>query len=110
MYTPNSPQNAESALKSLLIIHLFLVAGQIFFGIICFAITPIRGLDFNTSDPLFWLAIGLTAGGFIFSISSYRAKLAAARAKETVKEKLSAYTLAVIRRAAPIEAASLFGI
>lgn len=58
MYSQNLSQNNQPNLKTLLIIHVALLIGQVMFAIVCVGITPNKGFSFNSSDIYFnnrWL-------------------------------------------------------
>jgi divalent metal cation (Fe/Co/Zn/Cd) transporter len=110
MYNQNFTQSNQPNLKTLLIIHIALLIGQLMFAMVCLSITPNKGFSFNTQEPFNWVAIVLTVGGFALSAFLYRMQLSAALKRVSAKEKLLNYTTAIIMRAAPLEAASMFCI
>jgi hypothetical protein len=97
--------------KTISVIHLAMIVGQVVFGITAFYITNSTLINFKPDgDPVFYVVLlliifGILGGSFIFK--QQVAKLAG---KQLLIEKTQGYQTALIIRFALAEGASLFGI
>jgi hypothetical protein len=113
MYIPNQTReiSPKTFLKTISIIHLALMMGQVLFGIVVF--TQVHTITFNlkdTHDPFLLVVPIMAIGSFTASVIVFKQLLNAATAKEPLSAKITAYQSALIVRFALLEGASLFGI
>ena len=110
--TTNPPLNIDDYFKSLKIVHLAFLAGQIMFcGIACFLVFP-GNLPASVSDVrIFNLIVPfVAAAGVAASIYLFRNKLETVKGAANTDEKLTIYRAALIMKYALIEGPSLFAI
>ncbi len=111
-YQTQSQQSPKAILKTLPIIHIALLLGQVLFCIVVFAIqkqTPKFDIS-NTADPFLFVVPVMAIACFAISNFLFRQQLTIAAGKPTVAQKIQTYQAASIVRFAPLEGASLFGI
>ncbi|MBI3135079.1 MAG: hypothetical protein HYZ14_10445 [Bacteroidetes bacterium] len=102
---------SSSQIKSLSIIHLALIAGQVFFAAVCIALTGKTEIILNPEGDIFFILVPAVAVfGLIGSNMIFKKLLDQAKQKTTDDEKISAYRSALIVRYALMEAPSLLGI
>lgn len=102
--------SVTGSIKSMKVMHLALLSGQVIFGLITYFLSETNHFEFNFSDPFFILVSlfaisGPAIGNFIFN-----QKIDLLNKKESLKERISAYQSALITKYALIESPSLFGI
>ncbi|WP_448699512.1 hypothetical protein ACFGVR_21040 [Mucilaginibacter sp. AW1-3] len=105
-----SQQSPKTMLKTIPLIHLGLLGGQVLFAIVTLVITP--GSTFNIkfiNDPYLY-TIPMMAVISSLSTVLYKQLLTTAINKPTVQQKVTGYQTAMIARLAMLEGASLFGI
>ncbi|SDT54711.1 hypothetical protein SAMN05216490_3982 [Mucilaginibacter mallensis] len=111
MNNQNLPQTPKTFLRTITIIHLALLVGQVIFSVLVFTITKSTFIDLtNTKDPFLFVAPILAVACFIASNFMYKLRLSEAINKPTLKGKLMGYQAALIIRCALLEGPSLFGI
>jgi hypothetical protein len=111
MVNPNQQQTPQSYLRTITIIHLALVAGQILFAVVVLNITREKGIDLHsTNDPFFFAALILAVAAMVGSVFIFQKLVADAVTKFTLKEKLMTYQSALIVRFALLQGASMFAI
>jgi prolipoprotein diacylglyceryltransferase len=106
-------QTSSEYFKSLRIIHLAMIAGQILFASIAIFVTQ-KGITSPDSQELkFILTIIVPIfiiGGFVGSIIIYNKKIKAISQKNNLKEILTDYKAALVSRYAMLEGPSFFAI
>lgn len=110
-FDQNYGPSSKGPVKTMQLIHLALLAGQVMFGIVTLFITPASKFEYtNTNDvhifivPVFAIAM-VAISRFLFS-----KLLAGAASADNLSSKLVSYQSALIVQLALIEGASLFGI
>ena len=104
-------QTPQGYLKTISIIHLALLAGQVMFAIITFIQVGKTQIDIkNSNDPFLFAVPILAIGGFIASNLMFKQQLSSSLNKDTPNDKLMGYQTALIIRLALLEGPSLFGI
>lgn len=109
----NLKQTSEGYFKSLGIIHLALIIGQVFFGLLsCFLVltNSLEPITANLKGVLIYIAPILVLGGFLFSNVLFKKRLKGIDAKSDLMSKLTAYREALILRYGLLEGPSLFSI
>ena len=107
---PNYPAQ-QSPLKTITIIHMALMAGQVLFAIVALTITQKTTFNVKYSgDPLLYIVPVIAIAGFLASDYLFKQQIELARTRDTLQSKLMAYQTALIIRCALLEGASLFGI
>jgi len=97
--------------KTLAIIHLALVIGQILFAVICVMLIEKTEIILNdTSDIFLFLVPAFAVFGLIASNLVFKKMLDQLNQKNNPADKLAAYRSAFIIRCALLEAPSLLGI
>ena len=96
--------------KTISIIFLALLMGQLLFAVVAFSITGSTTIVIDTKDVNLFIEIALVTGSFIASNVLYKQQLAAAIQQTDANSKLMRYQSALIIRCALLEGASLFGI
>jgi hypothetical protein len=110
-YNTNQNLNPRAAVKTLPIIYMGLIAGQVLFCIVAYAEFPQKGFSLNGSnDPLIYAALILAAGGVFAGNFLFRQQLGKISPEHSLSQKISAYQTAFIIRAALAEGPSLFSI
>jgi hypothetical protein len=110
-YNRNVNQTPQGYLKTISIIHLALLAGQVMFGIVAFIQIGKIQIDIkNNNDPFLFLVPLLAVGGFIASNLMFKQQLNSSIKKDSLNGKLMGYQTALIIRCALLEGPSLFGI
>jgi hypothetical protein len=103
--------NTQTFYKTISIIHLALIAGQILFGITAFFIVNSTNIVMNPPDDIFFYLVPLLAfTGIIAGSYLFKQKLNGLANVITLKEKLAIWQTAVIIRFAMAEGPSLLGI
>lgn len=111
MINQNLRQSPKTMLKTIPLIHLGLLGGQVLFAIIVLVITPLGKFSINIPNDPYLLAVPIMAiGSFTASVVLYRQLLTTAISKPTVQQKVTGYQTAMIVRLALLEGSSLFGI
>ncbi|GAB3934751.1 hypothetical protein [Mucilaginibacter myungsuensis] len=109
---PNTSQiTPGNALKTLKLIHLALLLGQVMFGAVAFL--QIRNLHFDldfNGQPLMIVVAVLAVSAFTVGNLLFNKQLEAAVSRTSLTEKLSGYQTAMIIRLALIEGPSMLGI
>lgn len=101
----------ESFLKSISIIHLALLAGQVIFCIAAYAQSGKIYFGIHNMDSIFIYIVPLVAiGGFVVGYLAFKKQLAGIRNKTSLGEKIIAYQTALIIRYALLEGPSLLAI
>jgi len=111
-YYQTQPQSPKTILKTLPIIHIALLLGQVLFCIVVFT-TQKQTPKFNistTADPFLFVVPVMAIASFATSNFLFRQQLTIAAGKPTVAQKIQSYQAASIVRFALLEGASLFGI
>ncbi len=104
-------QSPKAILKTIPLIYLGLLGGQVLFAITALAITPSGKFSINAPNDPYLIVVPIMAiGSLTASVMLYRQLLAAAINKPTVQQKVVGYQTAMIIRLALLEGASLFGI
>lgn len=107
----NREVSPKTFLKTIGIIHLALVVGQVLFGVVVFTQSHAISLNLkDTHDPFLLVVPIMAIGSFTASIIVFKQLLNAAANKATLTAKITAYQSALIVRFALLEGASLFGI
>jgi hypothetical protein len=112
MYT-NQPglRDPGNYLKTITIIHIALLTGQVMFAIVSFFMTNSTSLNLNPAGDVYFYIVpvfalfGIIAGSLLF-----KQLVAGTAGKKTLSEKLAGYQTALIVRFALTEGASLFAI
>lgn len=103
--------NLKLYLKSLSIIHIALILGQVVFGVVCIVVTGKTEIILNPEGDVFFLIVPAAAlSGMIGAVIIFKKFLEQASVKPNLGEKLVAYRTAIIVRYALLEGPSLFGI
>jgi hypothetical protein len=108
---PNQQITPATYLRTISIIHVALIAGQVLFAIV--ALVQTRKLIINVRymrDPLLFVIPLAAVSGFIASNALFKKKVSEIDKTASLKTKLMAYQGALIIRFACLEAPSLFGI
>jgi hypothetical protein len=111
MAQDHSRPTPEGFIKSISVIHLALLAGQVVFGIVAFgqsgkAYFGIR----NTGDVLIFIVPVVAIAGFLAAYVLFQQQLIALRSKASLGEKIIGYQTALIVRFALLEGPSLLAI
>jgi hypothetical protein len=107
----NNRPTPEGFLKSISIIHLALLAGQVIFGIVAYAQSGKIYFGIHNMDSVFIYIVPLVAiGGFMGGYLTFKKQLADIRNKKSLGEKVMAYQTALIIRYALLEGPSLLAI
>ena len=110
-YNKSNRPSPESFLKSISIIHLALLAGQVIFAIVAYAQSIKVFFGISYMDDVFMYIVPLAAiGGFIAGYSIFKKQLAAIRSKNSLGEKIIAYQTALIIRYALLEGPCLLAV
>jgi hypothetical protein len=110
-YNQSNRPSPESFLKSISIIHLALLAGQVIFAIVAYAQSVKVYFGIHYMDDVFMYIVPLAAiGGFMTGYTIFKKQLAAIRSKNTLGEKIIAYQTALIIRYALLEGPCLLAI
>ncbi|MFB0494584.1 hypothetical protein ABID99_000821 [Mucilaginibacter sp. OAE612] len=102
-------QTPSLILKQITIIHLALVAGQILFGIVVFAIGKQQPLN-PKNDALIYVMPAIALGCFLVSMLLPKNMIGNIKNDQPLLAKLKLYQTAFIIRMALLEGPSLFGI
>ncbi len=103
--------NPKTFVRTISIIHLALIAGQVLFAIVAFSLNKNTAVNLKpVGDVFFYIApalifFGMLTGSFLFKQLADKAKDA-----EGLKKKLAGYQSAFIIRCALSEGGSLFSI
>ncbi len=103
-------QQPNSFLKTITIIHLALLMGQLIFAVLAFTINGSTAIVIDTNDTYLFVEIIMVIGCFIASTILFKRQLVEAIQQGDVSSKLTRYQTALIIRCALLEGASLFGI
>lgn len=106
-------QNTFEYFKSLKIIHLALIAGQVFFGFVTVYLhnSGQFSADGRTLDGIFQILVPIFAfSGITISLYIFRNKVNQIKEKTTLKEKFEAYRKALVIKYALLEAPSFFAL
>ncbi len=107
----NNRPTPEGFLKSLSVIHLALLAGQVIFGIVAYAQSGKIYFGIHNIDSVFIYIVPIVAiGGFMGGYLMFKKQLAVIRNKSSLGEKIIAYQTALIVRYALLEGPSLLAI
>jgi hypothetical protein len=110
-YSKNNRPSPQSFLKSISIIHLALLAGQVMFAIVAYAQSVRVFFGIHYMDDAFMYIVPLAAiGGSIAGYSIFKKQLTALHGKKLVGEKIIGYQTALIIRYAFIEGPCLLAI
>lgn len=102
-------QSPPLILKQITIIHLALVAGQILFGIVVFAVGKQHPHN-SKNDALIYVMPAMAIGSFIVSMLLPKNMISNIKSEQPLLAKLKLYQAAFIVRMALLEGPSLFGI
>jgi hypothetical protein len=107
----NSRPTPQGFIKSMSVIHLALLAGQVVFGIVAFAQSGkvYFGIR-DTGDVLIFIVPVVAIGGFVAGYVLFQQQLIALRNKNSFGEKIIGYQTALIVRFALLEGPSLLAI
>ncbi|HTE01211.1 MAG TPA: hypothetical protein VK668_18120 [Mucilaginibacter sp.] len=109
-YQTNQP-SPQSLIKTISIIHLGLLAGQVMLGAVAFFLYKQTGFDIKTyNDPLLYLVPIVAITCAIVGNLLYKQLIAKLTDKNSLREKLTGHQTASITRFALLEGPSLFGI
>lgn len=101
----------QSPLRTLSVIHLALIAGQIMFAAVSIAIKGKTEIILQANDDIFFFIIpGIALSGILVSSMIFKKLVEQAKTKQAPAEKLKQYLSASIIRWALIEGPSLFAI
>jgi hypothetical protein len=107
------PITSKEYFRTMNIIFLALVSGQVMFGLIVFflnqTIDPGQGLE-DLRKILLILVCVFTAGGYLGGRILFKKRMEAARDMDKLTDKLTEYRAAVIVRFALLEGSSFFAI
>jgi len=107
----NNRPTPEGFLKSISIIHLALLAGQVIFCIVAYAQSERIYFGIHNMDSVFMYIVPLVAvGGFMIGYLTFKKQLIDIRNKKSLGEKIIAYQTALIIRYALLEGPSLLAI
>jgi hypothetical protein len=107
----NNRPTPEGFLKSISIIHLALLAGQVIFSIVAYAQSEKIYFGIHNMDSVFIYIVPLVAvGGFMIGYLTFKKQLVDIRSKSSLGEKIIAYQTALITRYALLEGPSLLAI
>jgi hypothetical protein len=107
----NNRPTPEGFLRSISIIHLALLAGQVIFGIVAYAQSTRVYFGVNNMDDMFIFIVPVVAiGGFMAGYLIFKQQLVIIRGKRTLGEKVISYQTALIMRYALLEGPSLLAI
>lgn len=107
----NNRPTPEGFLRSLSVIHLALLAGQVIFGIVAYAQSKKIYFGIHNMDSVFMYIVPLVAiGGFMGGYLMFKKQLTVIRSKSSLGEKVIAYQTALIVRYALLEGPSLLAI
>jgi hypothetical protein len=110
-YKDNIKLTPAGFLKSMSIIHAALLAGQLLFVIVVFAISPkVYFTVSDTADVFVFIVPLLAIAGFVSGYILFKQKLTELQTKNSLGEKMVAYQAALIIRFALLEGPSLFGV
>ena len=111
MNNQNLPQTPKTFVRTITIIHLAMLLGQVLFVVVAYSITKSTTIDIkNTKDPFLFVVPIMAIGCFIASVFVFKSQINVAANKPTLKGKLMAYQTALIIQVALLQGASLFGI
>jgi hypothetical protein len=104
-------QTPKTFLKTLSIIHLALIAGQVLFAITALGIKTKHQTDVKNSNEAFMFIVPLLAlAGFVAGHMLFKQQVNKLSGETSLKEKIKGYQGAVIVRFALLEGPSLFAI
>jgi hypothetical protein len=111
MANPIQQQTPQTYLKTIGVIHLALILGQVMFGvlIICQTRQSILFIP-KANDSFFIVAIILTITAIAGGTFWFKQNIDNATSKDSLKQKLMVYQTAFIKRFALLDGASLFAI
>jgi hypothetical protein len=110
-YNKSNRPSPENFVKSISIIHLALLAGQVIFAIVAYAQSVKVFFGVHYMDDAFMYIVPLAAiGGFIAGYTIFKKQLAAIHTKKSLGEKIIGYQTALIIRYALIEGPCLLAI
>lgn len=110
-YKDNIKLTPAGFLKSMSLIHLALLGGQLLFAIVALAISPKVYFAITETDDVFVFIVPLLAiAGFMSGYILFKRQLNALRDKNSLGAKIVAYQTALIIRLALLEGPSLFGV
>lgn len=102
-------QTPSLILKQITIIHLALIAGQVLFGIVVFAIAKQQPHS-PKNDALIYVMPAMAVGCFLASMLLPKNMISTIKSDQPLLAKLKLYQAAFIIRMALLEGPSLFGI
>ena len=105
-----SDVTAKNLFKTMRIIHLALLAGQVLFAGVVFFLNHSTVISLDTSEILVIVAPVMGVAAFVGSIVFFKNQLQSVKDRATLKEKMGAYQTALIVRFALLESASLFNL
>ena len=104
-------QNAKGILKSLKIVHLALLSGQLMFVFVTISISKNPSFNMKSAnDPFFIVAPLLAASCFLIGNVLFKKMVGNLQNKPTLFDKLTGYQSAFIVKCALLEGSSLFAI
>lgn len=104
-------QTPKTFLKTISIIHLALIAGQVLFAITALGIKTKHQTDVRNSNEVFMFIVPLLAlAGFVAGQLLFKQQVNKLSGETSLKEKIKGYQGAVIVRFALLEGPSLFAI
>lgn len=111
MYNASKPLDPKTFVRTVKIIHLALLAGQLLFFVVAFTQTPPHKFDLNfATDPLIIVAPLMAISCFVLSNILFSQQLGIAVNQTSLMGKITRYQIASIIRFALIEGSSLFAI
>ena len=106
----SSQDQSNKFLKTITILYLALLMGQLMFAVVAFSINGSTAVVIDTNDTIIFIEVIMVTGCFIASNILFKKQLADAAQQSDVKSKLMRYQTALIIRCALLEGASLFSI
>lgn len=107
----NSRPTPQGFLRSISIIHLALLSGQVIFGIVAYAQSARVFFGIHNMDDMFIFIVPVVAiGGFMAGYLIFKQQLIIIRSKKPLGEKMISYQTALIMRYALLEGPSLLAI
>ena len=104
-------QSPQTTFRTITIIHLALMAGQVMFAAVVLGLTKKAVFSIQyTGDPLLYIVPVMAIASFMASDYLFKQQIDIARTKDTLQSKLVVYQTALIIRSALLEGASLFAI
>jgi hypothetical protein len=107
------PQTSKDYFRTLQIIYIALIAGQVLFGLMALFLHQMIGLDAGLNDlksVFIYIVPIFIVGGYFASRILYKNSLKKAKSRASLIEKMSDYRAALVVRYALLEGPSFFAI